>query len=93
MLILVFGPISGAHLNLAVSLVDWGLSRTGGSHQGGLRVLEVLAYIAAQSIGGLLGASLANLMYDLPAIQVSQHHRATSAAFLAEVVATAGLIL
>jgi glycerol uptake facilitator-like aquaporin len=89
-LILMFGPVSGAHLNPVVSLVDWALGRGGG---GGLPGPDVAAYAAVQTVGAVLGAMLANAMYELPAVQTSQHHRADGATFLAEVVATAGLIL
>jgi glycerol uptake facilitator-like aquaporin len=88
-LILMFGPVSGAHLNPVVSLVDWALGRRAGT---GLAGMDVIAYSAAQVCGALVGAVLANLMYALAAVQVSEHHRATSATLLSEVVATAGLI-
>jgi glycerol uptake facilitator-like aquaporin len=88
-LILMFGPVSGAHFNPVVSLVDWALGRQAGT---GLAGMDVIAYSAAQICGALIGAVLANLMYALAAVQVSEHHRATSATLLSEVVATAGLI-
>jgi glycerol uptake facilitator-like aquaporin len=89
-LILVFGPVSGAHLNPVVSLVDWALGRRHGT---GLTAPEAAAYAAAQVAGAAAGAVLANAMYDVDPFQVSGHHRATGATFLAEVVATAGLVL
>ena len=62
-LILVFGPVSGAHFNPVVSAVDWLLTRRTGD---GLTGREVLAYAGAQIIGGIAGAVLANIMFDLP---------------------------
>jgi glycerol uptake facilitator-like aquaporin len=88
-LILMFGPVSGAHFNPVVSLVDWVLGRRAGT---GLTGTQALAYSAAQVTGALIGAVLANLMYALATAQVSEHHRATGASLLSETVATAGLI-
>ena len=88
-LILMFGPVSGAHFNPVVSLIDWALGHRAGT---GLPPMEVFAYSTAQIGGAIIGAVLANLMYGLSAVQMSQHHRATSATLLAETVATAGLI-
>jgi glycerol uptake facilitator-like aquaporin len=88
-LILVFGPVSGAHFNPAISAADWFLGRR---TRGGLPPADVLAYTLAQVVGGILGALLANLMYGLPAVQVSTHQRASWSTGLAEVVATAGLV-
>src|SRR5918998_1164147 len=66
-LILVLGPVSGAHFNPVVSAVDWLLGRRAGT---GLSGREVAAYTLAQVTGGVLGAVLANVMFDLPAGQV-----------------------
>jgi glycerol uptake facilitator-like aquaporin len=88
-LILLFGPVSGAHLNPVVSAAHWWLGRRAGT---GLHLPEVAAYTAAQVLGAIGGAALANTMYSLPAIQVSTHHRATGGVLLGEVVATAGLL-
>ncbi len=88
-LILVFGPVSGAHFNPVVSAADWLLGRGTGS---GLRGRDVAPYSIAQILGGLSGAVLANLMYDLPAIQISANERSSGPVLLAEVVATAGLV-
>jgi arsenate reductase len=79
------GPVSGAHLNPAVSLVDAAL--------GGLRRRDLPAYVAAQLCGGVTGVVLANLMYSLPAVTVSTRVRSGGGAWLGEVVATFGLLL
>jgi arsenate reductase len=89
-LILVFGPVSGAHFNPVVSLVDWWLGRRSGH---GLDLRRLGGYIGAQLVGAVLGAILANLMFDLPAVTWSQHQRTGVALWLGEVVATGGLIL
>ena len=83
--ILMFGPVSGAHFNPVVSLVD--------ASFGGLRWREALAYIPAQVVGCIAGAITANAMFALSAISISTKHRASEAHLLAEVVATLGLIL
>lgn len=88
-LILVFGPVSGAHFNPVVSAADWALGRTTGT---GLRGRDVAPYAVAQLVGGIAGAMLANVMYDLPAVQISANERASLPVLLGEVVATAGLI-
>jgi len=88
-LILLFGPVSGAHFNPVVSAADWFLGRRAGA---GLSGSDVAAYTGAQVAGAILGAVLANAMYSLTPVQVSAHHRATSGVLLGEVVATAGLI-
>ena len=84
-IILMFGPVSGAHFNPVVSLVDVAL--------GGLSRRDLLAYVPAQIVGCLSGAVLANGMFGLSAITISTHHRASSPHLLAEVVATLGLVL
>jgi glycerol uptake facilitator-like aquaporin len=89
-LILAFGPVSGAHFNPLVSLVDWWLGRRSGH---GLELRRLGGYIAAQLVGAVLGAILANLMFDLPAVTWSEHQRTGVALWLGEVVATGGLIL
>jgi arsenate reductase len=83
--ILMFGPVSGAHFNPVVSLVDAAF--------GGLRWRHALAYIPAQIGGCITGAVAANLMFSLSAISISTHHRASGAHLFAEVVATLGLLL
>ncbi|WP_062520424.1 aquaporin [Demequina silvatica] len=88
-LILMFGPVSGAHFNPVVSLADWFLGRRTGH---GLSLGEAGAYSAAQVAGGIAGAILANLMFDVPTA-LSTTDRATGPHLLAEVVATSGLVL
>ena len=87
-LILMFGPVSGAHFNPVVSLADWFLGRRSGT---GLTLLEVAAYTVAQVGGGFAGALLANAMFDV-GTSISTTHRASAGHLLGEVVATAGLI-
>lgn len=83
--ILMFGPVSGAHFNPVVSLLD--------ATFGGLRWRHALAYIPAQVGGCIAGAVVANAMFSLTAISISTHHRASPAHLFAEVVATLGLLL
>jgi arsenate reductase len=83
--ILAVGPVSGAHLNPAVSAADAWL--------GGLRRRDLLAYVPAQAAGGCGGAVLANLMFGEPAVSLSQHVRGGGGTLLAEGVATFGLLL
>jgi glycerol uptake facilitator-like aquaporin len=84
-IILMFGPVSGGHFNPVVSLVD--------ARFGGLRWADALRYVPAQVAGCGLGAVAANVMFELSAVSISTHHRASPAHFLAEVIATAGLVL
>lgn len=84
-IILALGPVSGAHLNPAVTLAD----RVGGD----LTNVEAGAYCAAQVAGGVAGAILANLMFSLPAIELSTKARSSGALWLSEVLATFGLLL
>jgi len=84
-LILMFGPVSGAHFNPVVSFVDAAFD--------GLRWRDAWAYLPAQVAGCVGGAVIANLMFSRAAMSISTHHRATSAHFLSETVATLGLIL
>jgi glycerol uptake facilitator-like aquaporin len=84
-LIAVFASISGAHFNPVVSLVDSAF---------GLRPWrDTAAYIPAQVLGCVAGAVLANAMFDQPAVSWSTTDRLTGPHFLAEIVATAGLVL
>jgi glycerol uptake facilitator-like aquaporin len=88
-LILLFGPVSGAHLNPVVSAADWLLGRRAGS---GLAGGSVAAYAAAQVSGGIIGAIVANVMFDRVALEISTKDRITTGHLVGEVVATAGLI-
>jgi glycerol uptake facilitator-like aquaporin len=83
-LILTFGPISGAHFNPAVTLVDM--------IEGGLRWSEAAYYIIAQCVGAIAGTIAAHLMFKLPIISFSQHARSGSAQLFSEFVATFGLL-
>jgi arsenate reductase len=87
-LILWFGPVSGAHFNPVVSLADWYLGRRAGT---GLSLGEVGAYTLAQVIGGIGGAVLANAIFEV-GTSFSSTHRASGGHLLGEVVATAGLV-
>lgn len=87
-LILMFGPVSGAHFNPAVSAVDWWLGRRAGT---GLPGREVVAYTAAQTAGAVGGAVLANVMFDLPT-RFATTERSDWHLWVGEVVATAGLV-
>lgn len=87
-LILLVGPVSGAHLNPVVSAVDWLLGRRPGT---GLAGREVGAYAVAQIAGGIVGALLANVMFDVPQ-GVSTKDRSDWHLWVGEVVATAGLV-
>jgi glycerol uptake facilitator-like aquaporin len=87
-LILLVGPVSGAHLNPVVSLADWVLGRRAGT---GLSLPEVGAYAGAQIVGGVLGALLANVMFGVRA-GLSTTHRVTGGHLVGEVVATAVLV-
>jgi glycerol uptake facilitator-like aquaporin len=84
-IILMFGPVSGAHFNPVVSLVD--------ASFGGLRWRDALAYIPAQVCGCIVGAIAANAMFAQAAVSISTKHRASPAHAFAEVVATLGLLL
>ena len=89
-LILLLGPVSGAHFNPAVSVIDWWL---GQRTRSGLKGRDLAAYIPAQIGGGIAGAILANLMYAEPAVSWSTKNRSAGHLYLGETVATAGLIL
>jgi len=83
-LILTFGPISGAHFNPAVSAAD--------ASQGGLSIGELLAYVAAQVTGALVGVAAADAMFGEPIFAWSTHVRAGFPQVLSESVATFGLL-
>jgi glycerol uptake facilitator-like aquaporin len=84
-IILALGPVSGAHLNPVVTLAD--------RLFGGLGWRAAGAYWAAQVIGAICGTVIANLMFSLPAVEVSTRVRSGGGLWLGEVVATFGLLL
>jgi glycerol uptake facilitator-like aquaporin len=84
-LILAFGPQSGAHMNPVVTLAA--------AATDGLRWHAVPAYLAAQIIGAVVGVWLAHVMFDLPVLQLSQHVRSGGGQWVAEIVATFGLLM
>jgi glycerol uptake facilitator-like aquaporin len=84
-LILALGSISGAHFNPIVTLADRIL--------GGIGTRDAGVYMVAQVAGGCLGAIVANLMFDLPAVTLSTHDRSSSGVLLGEVVAAFGLLV
>jgi glycerol uptake facilitator-like aquaporin len=90
-LILLLGPVSGAHFNPVVSAVDWLLGRHARTGTG-LTGREVLAYTITQLLGAVGGALLANIMFGLSVVQVSHKPRTSVGLWVGEVVATAGLI-
>jgi len=84
-IILAVGAVSGAHLNPLVTLADRAF--------GGLTTREAGAYCGAQVAGAVLGTIVANLMFELPAVEISERSRSGGGLWLAEVVATFGLLL
>lgn len=83
-LILAFGPISGAHFNPAVTLVD--------AWQRGLPWSDVPIYIGAQVLGAFAGVAAAHLMFGEPLFSASQHARTGPAQWWSEFIATFGLL-
>jgi glycerol uptake facilitator-like aquaporin len=84
-LILVFGPVSGAHFNPVVTLAL--------AARGDVDGISATSYLAAQFIGGIVGVWIAHLMFELPVMQVSTTTRAGWGQWIAEFVATLGLLL
>lgn len=84
-IILVFGPVSGAHFNPAVTL-SFMIRREITAGHGGL-------YILVQIIGGVIGVLIAHLMFDMEVVQVSQKVRASEGQWISEGVATFGLVM
>jgi len=84
-LILAFGPQSGAHMNpvvtIAIAITD------------GLRWRAVLTYLIAQISGAIIGVWIAHLMFELPVLELSQHIRTGPGQWIAEAVATFGLLV
>lgn len=89
-LILLLGPVSGAHFNPVVTLAEWWTARRGGP---GVTLREVAVYLPAQIVGAIAGAILADAMFAEPLVKWSTHDRSSGHLLLGEVVATAGLIL
>ncbi|MFJ1756368.1 aquaporin [Kitasatospora sp. NPDC088134] len=89
-LILLLGPVSGAHFNPVVTLATWWTDR---ADPGGPKVREVAAYVPAQFVGAIAGAVLADAMFGEAPVRWSTHDRSAGHLLLGEVVATAGLVL
>jgi glycerol uptake facilitator-like aquaporin len=85
LLILILGPVSGAQFNPVVSLALL--------LQKKITVAKFLAYVPAQILGAIAGAILANLMFNLEAVQISEKYRISSGTLIGEVLATAGLLI
>jgi glycerol uptake facilitator-like aquaporin len=83
-LILTFGPISGAHLNPAVTLAD--------AWQGGISWREVPGYMTVQFAGAVAGVAIAHLMFSEPVFRLSRHARGGIAQMFSEFIATFGLL-
>ena len=84
LLILIIAPISGAHFNPAVSLVQV-IRRE-------MNASEFAAFVSAQIAGAITGAIISNVMFNLQAIQISTNERVSTGTLIGEVIATAGLI-
>jgi glycerol uptake facilitator-like aquaporin len=83
-LITIFGPVSGAHFNPAVTLA-FAIRRQ-------ISAYRALMFVTMQVAGGLFGAMLAHLMFEMPLLQLSQNLRTGGAQWLSEFVATLGLL-
>jgi glycerol uptake facilitator-like aquaporin len=84
-LILMFGALSGAHFNPVVTIVDAAF--------GSISRRDAASYVVVQIVGGCVGTVIANLMFELDAIDISSKDRSSGALWLSEVVATIGLLL
>lgn len=84
-IILALGPVSGAHLNPVVTIADRVL--------GGISTTEAALYVVTQIVGGALGAVIANVMFSLPAVELSTHARSSGGLWVSEAVATFGLLV
>jgi glycerol uptake facilitator-like aquaporin len=92
-LIEILGPISGAHFNPLVTLVAYFKKRSNSTLATEFTAYKAILFIAFQLLGAIAGAWLANTMFELPVLQFSTHIRDGRGQWLAEVVATAGLII
>jgi glycerol uptake facilitator-like aquaporin len=88
-LIVLFGPVSGAHFNPVISAVDWALGRR---NRTGMDSNTLGAYTAVQIAGAIAGAFLANVMFDRAVVEISTKDRVTTGHLVGEAVATAGLV-
>jgi glycerol uptake facilitator-like aquaporin len=84
LIITLFGPISGAHFNPLVSVIDYTRKK--------ISVSELLTYLFAQTSGAIAGTLLANALFTRHTLQISNHERAGWNILLSEVIATAGLV-
>jgi glycerol uptake facilitator-like aquaporin len=84
-LILAFGPVSGGHFNPVITLAD--------RLFGGVTNRQVAVYLPAQLAGGAVGAVAANLMFGLPAVEISGTDRSAGGLWLSEALATFGLVV
>ena len=84
-LIWTFGPYSGAHFNPVVSIVMMLLGK--------LTKYETVLFILFQVVGGVLGVMIANIIFDLDIISISDNRRLTSGIFISEIFATFGLLI
>ena len=84
-LILIFAPVSGASFNPVVGIV--------GIFTGEATIRDTALYAIAQTVGGCIGAIIANLMFDLDAINISEKVRSGSGILFSEVIATIGLLV
>jgi glycerol uptake facilitator-like aquaporin len=83
-LITLLGPISGAHLNPVVTAIQL--------FKKNITVSLAAAYLAAQLLGAVIGVALANFIFNLPIIEISQKDRTGTELFVSEILATAGLV-
>jgi glycerol uptake facilitator-like aquaporin len=84
-IVLAVGPVSGAHINPVITLANRAFR--------GMRTVEAITYIAVQLAGAAVGSIVANLMFSLPAVTISTTSRSSGGLWLAEGVATFGLVL
>ena len=88
-LILMFGPVSGAHFNPVVTAADWLSGRSVGT---GISFKDLSCYAIVQTAGAVAGAMLANIMFDRRIVELSTKDRISFGHLVGEVVATAGLV-